>query len=210
MVILSETTSTQDGARVLWIVAGPYWHWALLITAPIILASSAVVSLSWVDDSVQQAYWSVVVWTVLSLLAVSLSDPGMLPYFDTKPTESWIFSQQTKAYRPPGALYSRDCNVIIEDFDHTCFWVGTAIGKNNRRRYQVFVFSICVLLLTDLLIALRAAFESWSLQLAICIMLTVCALVYCSRCVASSFGSSDLQVGGSGSYGAIPREASEV
>jgi hypothetical protein len=53
---------------------------------------------------------------------VSFSNPGIMLLHLQQPNDGWPFSQQAKAYRPPGALYSRDCNVVIEDFDHFCYW----------------------------------------------------------------------------------------
>ena len=65
---------------------------------------------------------------------MGLSDPGLFRRVRRKPDDEgrgvqdqYIWSQQGQSWRPPTALYSRDCNVIINHFDHTCPWTGTAI-----------------------------------------------------------------------------------
>ena len=31
-----------------------------------------------------------------------------------------------------------DCGVVVEDYDHTCPWTGTAIGKGNIKWFYLF------------------------------------------------------------------------
>jgi hypothetical protein len=40
----------------------------------------------------------------------------------------WFWNEQVGSYRPPGALYCRECGVLIQDYDHLCPWTGTGIG----------------------------------------------------------------------------------
>ena len=81
-------------------------------------------------------YWLLTAFTLGGLLRVGLSDPGLFRRVRRKPDDEgrgvqdqYIWSQQGQSWRPPTALYSRDCNVIINHFDHTCPWTGTAIGR---------------------------------------------------------------------------------
>ena len=96
-------------------------------------------------------FWLLTATSIVLLLAVGLIDPGILPYYAEPPpgAEAWPFSQQAKTYRPPDALYTRDCNVIIDGFDHVCPWTGTAIGRQNVSIFYVFLISLFVLVCYD-------------------------------------------------------------
>jgi DHHC palmitoyltransferase len=41
----------------------------------------------------------------------------------------WFWNEQVGSYRPPGALYCRECGVLIQEYDHLCPWTGTGIGS---------------------------------------------------------------------------------
>jgi DHHC palmitoyltransferase len=43
----------------------------------------------------------------------------------------WFWNEQVGSYRPPGALYCRECGVLIQDYDHLCPWTGTGIGRDK-------------------------------------------------------------------------------
>ena len=40
---------------------------------------------------------------------------------------------------PPPDRYAYDCNVLVEKYDHTCPWTGTAIGGGNMAYFIWFV-----------------------------------------------------------------------
>jgi DHHC palmitoyltransferase len=50
----------------------------------------------------------------------------------------WFWNEQVASFRPPGALYCRECGVLIQDYDHLCPWTGTGIGRDK----YVFVSNI--------------------------------------------------------------------
>ena len=45
----------------------------------------------------------------------------------------WAYCDRTKTWRPTTAKYADDCNVLVDKYDHTCPWTGTAIGGNNMK-----------------------------------------------------------------------------
>ena len=45
-----------------------------------------------------------------------------------------------------GAIYCRDCGVVVRGYDHLCPWTGTAIGERNLRCFYTFVGSVNFLL----------------------------------------------------------------
>lgn len=47
----------------------------------------------------------------------------------------WFWNEQVASFRPPGALYCRECGVLIQDYDHLCPWTGTGIGRD---KYVIF------------------------------------------------------------------------
>jgi len=55
-------------------------------------------------------------------------------------------------FRPPKSQYDGDCGLIIEEFDHTCPWTGTGIGRRNMPAFTTFVSMICVCLIFDILL----------------------------------------------------------
>lgn len=89
-----------------------------------------------------------VVVAVLSLLfCVSCRDPGLMERVtDEEAGEGgWFWNEQVGSYRPPGALYCRECGVLIQDYDHLCPWTGTGIGKKNMWAFKAFVIGVNVL-----------------------------------------------------------------
>ena len=48
--------------------------------------------------------------------------------------------------------YDRDCGVVIEEFDHTCPWTGTGIGKANMPYFSTFVSCVCICLIFNILL----------------------------------------------------------
>ena len=55
------------------------------------------------------------------------------------PGEEWIWNDQALTFRPERAKYDVECAAVIEEFDHTCPWTGTAIGKNNMPAFKMFL-----------------------------------------------------------------------
>jgi DHHC palmitoyltransferase len=43
----------------------------------------------------------------------------------------WFWNEQVASFRPPGALYCRECGVLIQEYDHLCPWTGTGIGRDK-------------------------------------------------------------------------------
>ena len=73
----------------------------------------------------------------------------------------WFWNEQVGSFRPPGALYCRECAVLIQDYDHLCPWTGTGIGRNNLLAFRVFVVGVNVLCYFS--IGLVAALLLWGL-----------------------------------------------
>jgi hypothetical protein len=65
-------------------------------------------------------YYPVVLFTLASLACVSCRDPGLMERVeDEEAGESgWFWNEQVGSFRPPGALYCRECGVLIQDYDH--------------------------------------------------------------------------------------------
>jgi hypothetical protein len=65
-------------------------------------------------------YYPAVLFTLVSLACVSCRDPGLMERVtDEEAGEGgWFWNEQVGSYRPPGALYCRECGVLIQDYDH--------------------------------------------------------------------------------------------
>lgn len=141
------TGTTARRPRLLWVV-GPYWMVFLCVTLPIFsLLSFWTAYTNILDKSLPV----LITWAIctgglfLSLFMVSCRDPGILYRHAEPPTgdeEDWRWNDQALTYRPVGAKYDPDCAVVIEQFDHTCPWTGTAIGKRNMLWFRVFVLFV--------------------------------------------------------------------
>lgn len=106
-------------------MAGPYWPVNLCLTWPLILGISGWTLYTRVlhKDIVVIITWSICTFALCaSLLLVSLSNPGIL-YRHAEPPQgeegSWQWNDQAKTYRPSNARFDTECQVVIEEFDHT-------------------------------------------------------------------------------------------
>lgn len=78
---------------------------------------------------------------------VSCQDPGLIErrVQEDRASNSFLWNEQVGSYRPPDALYCRECQVLIEDYDHLCPWTGTGIGKKNMWAFKSFVLFVNLL-----------------------------------------------------------------
>jgi hypothetical protein len=65
-------------------------------------------------------YYPVVLFTLVSLACVSCRDPGLMERVEDEEAGEggWFWNEQVGSFRPPGALYCRECGVLIQDYDH--------------------------------------------------------------------------------------------
>lgn len=126
-------------------VLGPYWPVAWGLTVPFFAAFGGWAVYSKVARLPMHILitWSLCyLGLVISFILVSCQDPGILYRHATIPSgqeESWRWNDQALTFRPTYAKYDTECAAVIEDFDHTCPWTGTAIGKKNMRAFRAFV-----------------------------------------------------------------------
>lgn len=92
-------------------------------------------------------YGAAIGFTLGALFCVSCRDPGLMErVVDEEAGEGgWFWNEQVGSFRPPGALYCRECGVLIQDYDHLCPWTGTGIGRQNMRAFKTFVVSVNIL-----------------------------------------------------------------
>ena len=207
MLVLHEHVG-RDGLRELNCVAGPSWPSMFFITLPAIVGLSFVVAnslLCFEASGVRLVYWALTAWVCGCLLAVALTDPGVSRFYATPPPgcDSWPFSNQAKSFRPPNALFSRECNVVIEDFHHVCPWTGTAIGRKNARLFYSFLCSLSALLIFDLAAAVHSAAPEagWAAAFGLLagVALLGAALYGCLVRLVTAGGDGSIEVG----YGAV-------
>lgn len=137
------------------IMMGPHWPMMVCITYPLIIG----VSLATFVLEIRNAHIALVAtWTVmtilllLSLARVACRNPGVFPRHAESPVDdgTWIWNDQGRTFRPLKAKYDSECAVVVEEYDHTCPWTGTAIGKHNMRAFQCFVAMVGIMLLFDI------------------------------------------------------------
>jgi DHHC palmitoyltransferase len=153
-------TATTIQRPKLRLVLGPYWMVLVFVTIPIFLLLSFHSVYNLTDSSgILSAVWMIFTLGLFgSLIMVSCSDPGILYRHHVPPTgqeENWQWNDQALTYRPIHAKYDPECAVVIEKFDHTCAWTGTAIGKRNMFWFRIFVmFVIAEILFYAILLTL--------------------------------------------------------
>ena len=140
------------------IVVGPYWPMLFFVTYPLIFVVSGWAFYIGIWPGKKPAV-VVVAWMVITLgLIMALGctgcrDPGILYRHKAPPPQfenNWRWSDQAQSYRPRSAHFDTDTAVIVEEFDHTCPWTGTAIGKKNMLPFQFFVCLVFVCLIVDI------------------------------------------------------------
>jgi hypothetical protein len=119
----------------------------LCLTIPFFVALSAWTAYSRLPN---HSLAVMVTWTIcqaglfVSLANVACRDPGIMYRHAVPPPgqeDLWRWSDQALTYRPAHAKFDPECQIVVEEFDHTCPWTGTAIGKNNMlwfRRFLLF------------------------------------------------------------------------
>jgi len=154
MFVLLET---RDGRPLM--VVGPCWPFCAFITVPLIIVVSALIGVFVLPKLTSKWAWAtylpILGITLIALFFVSCRDPGLLERVETLDDveggvdsgdrSRWIWNDQVGSFRPPGAVFCRECKVIIQGYDHVCPWTGTGIGRGNMLAFKFFVVSINIL-----------------------------------------------------------------
>ena len=128
------------------------------VTYPLILGVSGMTLLYRIPNCTPFVAFSWFVLTVSLIVSLALTafrDPGILPRHETPPPGSenaWRWNDRTYSYKPPKSYFDPDTGVIVEKFDHTCPWTGTAIGKKNMGSFMLFVSLIFVCLVFNIIL----------------------------------------------------------
>lgn len=170
-----QVTTRMVRKREIQFIVGPFWPMLLGITYPLIFGVSGLTLFVGLP---YRAWYIKLGWAVLTILLIralfntGFRDPGILirqkdpPENDDEEEEDmprrrvgfrwgteggpWRWSEQAQSYRPRNSSYDTDTAVIVEEFDHTCPWTGTAIGKKNMGSFQMFVGLVFICLIMDI------------------------------------------------------------
>ena len=154
MFALVEKT---DGTPI--VIAGPCWPFCTFITVPLIVVLSGLVCYFVVFNRDSGLPWwfafiyvPILAITLCALFCVSCRDPGLLERVADEEAgqNGWFWNEQVRSFRPPGAMYCRECKALIQDYDHLCPWTGTGIGKGNMLAFKVFVVMVNLLCYTSI------------------------------------------------------------
>lgn len=149
MFILMEK---EDGDPL--VIAGPCWPFCMGVTLPLIVGISALVCVfilfnpkAGLPNWVGYIYLVCLAAVLGALFMVSCRDPGLMErVVDEEAGQGgWFWNEQVGSFRPPGALYCRECGVLVQEYDHLCPWTGTGIGHGNLIAFKAFVVGINVL-----------------------------------------------------------------
>lgn len=134
--------------KLLWVL-GPYWPVNFFLTYPLIIGISFLIGWTKLPGKSMGVIisWSLSTFLlVFSLAMIACRNPGVLYRHRERPpnADDWRWNDQAKTYRPPKARFDPECQVVIEGFDHTCPWTGTAIGSRNMFWFRIFVTMVPV------------------------------------------------------------------
>lgn len=152
------TIREKKRPKLLWVV-GPYWTVNLFITFPLIFGVSTWICYQRIAKSNLAIIitWSIGTFLmVFSLCMISCRNPGILYRHSQIPItaeEEWRWNDQAKTYRPANSRFDTECQVVVEGFDHTCPWTGTAIGSRNMFWFKIFVSMVPIMLVYTLIVA---------------------------------------------------------
>jgi hypothetical protein len=169
MVLLKEGKIVGEGneqegvlpRRSIDCIVGPYWPMLCFVTFPLILFVSGLTASKAVfvhgSNPLMVFAWCCLTFGLcFSLYSVATSDPGILPKHTTPPdganNRTWFWNDRAQSYIPRGAYFDPDCAVVVVDFDHTCPWTGTAIGKGNMPYFQAFIVFLFICLIMDVIL----------------------------------------------------------
>ena len=125
----ASSSVPQRRPKLRWVM-GPYWPVNIFITFPLIFGVSGwtfyrAIWLGTTDLGMTQRVTIIIMWSILtalmivSLAMISCRDPGVLYRHLQPPNEDWRWNDQAMTYRPSSARFDRECQVVIEGFDHT-------------------------------------------------------------------------------------------
>jgi hypothetical protein len=160
-----EGEEAEEGSRrlrpKLQCVVGPYFGITLSLTLPFLIGLTAFTLYMGILKN-EDLHWGVILgWAIVmgamfvSLFKTSFSDPGILYRHSTIPcnaTQEWRWNDQARSYRPSGARFDTEVQAIVEGYDHTCPFVGTAIGKGNMQWFQRFLIFLVAMVIFDVIL----------------------------------------------------------
>mmetsp|Transcript_3910 Transcript_3910/g.9926 ORF Transcript_3910/g.9926 Transcript_3910/m.9926 type:complete len:218 (-) Transcript_3910:101-754(-) len=168
-VVDEEEGATESGGKKLrpklQCLVGPYFIVTSTLTLPFLAGFSAYTFYQGIWDN--DLHWGVILgWAVVtfimfqSLLATSCSDPGILyrrqnlpsTHDETDPHNDWRWNDQAQSYRPRTAKFDSEVQCIVEEYDHTCPWVGTAIGRRNMPSFKRFLWFLAFTVAYDIVL----------------------------------------------------------
>jgi len=107
------------------------------------------------------AFHAVVFNTIIFLLILSharamLSDPGIVPYPESRidfsdlhsdgcSDDGWSVCGRCEMYRPPRAHHCRVCRRCVRRMDHHCPWINNCVGEWNQKYFLQFLLYVAVL-----------------------------------------------------------------
>ena len=142
-------------------VVGPYFLLTTVATIPVLLALTVFTFFQGILNRSSNLHWAIILgWALVtfvmfySLLRTSCGDPGVLYRHSRIPTgaaeDAWFWNDQAQSYRPRGAKFDSETQTIVEQYDHTCPWVGTAIGRRNMPSFQRFLWFLGFMIAYDI------------------------------------------------------------
>jgi hypothetical protein len=168
MYVLAElpcNSFTNDPVRC---VVGPCWP-MLFVSLTLVLGLSLAAFVSFLPGLpvVMTVLASMVlIVNVVGLMLTGCSDPGIQPRYDQPQGDDWTWSDKAQSYRPPGAIYEIETQVLVKDIDHFCPWVGNLVAGGNLRYFNLFTRSLWLLICVTVVVVVWGLAISSEYELA--------------------------------------------
>jgi len=135
------------------IMIGPHWSTLLMTFGILLVITGLVYGIILPVDEHPLLFFvgmglSDLMFTFLALTA--FSDPGIFTRHTRPLGEDWTYSGQAGSFRPPGTIFCKETELLIQGYDHFCVWTGTVIGEKNIAWFNLYVAALFATLLFDM------------------------------------------------------------
>lgn len=85
---------------------------------------------------------------------------------------------QCNLFRIDRMVHCRECDTCVMDMDHHCVWFGNCIGRNNIRHFHMYLYTLVVVILINILFMYKVLFMDSDVLVAIRLLIFIVMVFY--------------------------------